>query len=51
MAVGGSDDTRASSLPTLSDGHGDVAEIIAGRYQLVRWLGGAAGTCPRPAGG
>ena len=38
--AGGHDDTVASSLPTLSGDGAPVAEIIAGRYQLVRWLGG-----------
>ena len=38
--AGGHDDTVASSLPTLSGESSPVAEIIAGRYQLVRWLGG-----------
>ncbi len=38
--AGGHDDTVASSLPTLSGDASPVAEVIAGRYQLVRWLGG-----------
>jgi serine/threonine protein kinase/tetratricopeptide (TPR) repeat protein len=38
--AGGHDDTMASSLPTLSGDPSPVAEVIAGRYQLVRWLGG-----------
>ncbi|MFN0246197.1 MAG: protein kinase domain-containing protein [Kofleriaceae bacterium] len=37
--AGGQDDTVANSLPTLS-GESPVAEVIAGRYKLVRWLGG-----------
>ncbi|MDX2090892.1 MAG: protein kinase [Kofleriaceae bacterium] len=36
----GDDDTVASSLPTLAGGQADIPEVIAGRYQLVRWLGG-----------
>jgi hypothetical protein len=36
----GDDDTVAGSLPSLGGGATDVAEVIAGRYQLVRWLGG-----------
>ena len=36
----GDDDTIASSLPTLSGGSTEVAEVIAARYQLIRWLGG-----------
>ncbi|MBL0220449.1 MAG: protein kinase [Myxococcales bacterium] len=40
MAVDGSDDTLASSLPTLTGGQGEFAEIIGYRYQIVRWLGG-----------
>ncbi|MGE3767050.1 MAG: serine/threonine-protein kinase, partial [Kofleriaceae bacterium] len=38
--AGGHDDTVASSLPTLSGESSPVAEVIAGRYRLVRWLGG-----------
>lgn len=38
--AGGHDDTVASSLPTLSGEPSPVAEVIAGRYRLVRWLGG-----------
>ncbi len=40
MAVDGTDDTLASSLPTLSGVAAEIAEIVAGRYQIVRWLGG-----------
>ena len=36
----GDDDTVASSLPTISGGQSEVAEVIAGRYRIVRWLGG-----------
>ena len=36
----GDDDTVASSLPTLSGTQSDLAEVIAGRYRIVRWLGG-----------
>jgi serine/threonine-protein kinase len=36
----GDDDTVAGSLPSLAGGQTDVPEVIAGRYQLVRWLGG-----------
>ena len=39
MSVG-DDDTIASSLPSLSGGQSDVAEVVAGRYSIVRWLGG-----------
>ncbi len=38
--AGGHDDTVASSLPTLSGESSPVAETVAGRYKLVRWLGG-----------
>ncbi len=34
------DDTVASSLPTLSGTNSDVAETVANRYRVVRWLGG-----------
>ena len=42
MPVGGDDDTLASSLPTLDGGTTSVgdAELVAGRYRIVRWLGG-----------
>ncbi|CAN5909217.1 hypothetical protein BH11MYX3_BH11MYX3_17880 [soil metagenome] len=40
MAVDGSDDTLASSLPTLSGMAVEMAEVVAGRYQIIRWLGG-----------
>ena len=42
MAVGGDDDTLASSLPTLGGGPAAsmATELVAGRYQIVRWLGG-----------
>jgi eukaryotic-like serine/threonine-protein kinase len=34
------DDTVASSLPTLSGAQTEIAEVIANRYQILRWLGG-----------
>src|SRR5882757_1969315 len=34
------DDTVASSLPTLSGGQTEIAEVIGNRYQILRWLGG-----------
>ena len=42
MPVGGDDDTVASSLPTLDGGQAALAdaELVAGRYRIVRWLGG-----------
>src|SRR6187551_1737211 len=42
MPVGGDDDTLASSLPTLDGGSTSVgdAEMVAGRYRIMRWLGG-----------
>jgi len=40
MAVGGDDDTIAGSVPTSSGGVRDVPELVAGRYKIVRWLGG-----------
>src|SRR5512138_3241318 len=42
MAVGGDDDTIESSLPTSTSpaGIGETAEVVAGRYKIVRWLGG-----------
>src|SRR3954467_13477138 len=43
MSVGGDDDTLASSLPTLDGGTTlatDGNELVAGRYRIVRWLGG-----------
>ncbi|MBA3460151.1 MAG: protein kinase [Deltaproteobacteria bacterium] len=40
MAVDGHDDTMASSLPTLSGGQTQLAEVVANRYEIVRWLGG-----------
>jgi eukaryotic-like serine/threonine-protein kinase len=39
MSVG-DDDTLASSAPTLAGGSSEVAEVVAGRYRIVRWLGG-----------
>src|SRR6186713_1231511 len=38
--VGGDDDTLAGSLPASRDSAGDVPELIANRYRIVRWLGG-----------
>jgi serine/threonine-protein kinase len=42
MPVGGDDDTIASSLPTLDGGTTNVsdAELVAGRYRIVRFVGG-----------
>ncbi|HTR52006.1 MAG TPA: serine/threonine-protein kinase, partial [Kofleriaceae bacterium] len=45
MAVGGDDDTVAgNSAPTTLDGAsgkvGETGELVAGRYRVVRWLGG-----------
>jgi eukaryotic-like serine/threonine-protein kinase len=42
MPVGGDDDTIASSLPTLDGGTTTVqdAELVAGRYRIVRFVGG-----------
>jgi len=40
MAVDGHDDTLASSLPSLSGPETPVAEVVAKRYEIVRWLGG-----------
>jgi len=34
------DDTVASSLPSLSGGQTEIAEVVAKRYQILRWLGG-----------
>src|ERR1044071_4902073 len=36
----GDEDTVASSLPTAAGGYSEVAEVVAGRYKIVRWLGG-----------
>jgi eukaryotic-like serine/threonine-protein kinase len=45
MAVGGEDDTLASSEPTSMDGNSTTSavvqsEVVAGRYRIIRWLGG-----------
>src|SRR5687768_13232317 len=44
MAVGGDDDTLASSMPTSMDAGNTTAvnqsEVVAGRYRIIRWLGG-----------
>jgi serine/threonine-protein kinase len=43
MSVGGDDDTVGGSVPTTSGPPGqlgETGELIAGRYQIVRWLGG-----------
>jgi serine/threonine-protein kinase len=42
MAVGGDDDTLASSMPTMDGASsvGESHELVGGRYQIVRWLGG-----------
>src|SRR5215831_10163449 len=39
MSVG-DDDTVAGSQPTTQDGALGDAEVVAGRYKIVRWLGG-----------
>src|SRR5882762_4596348 len=39
MAVGGDDDTFASSLPAVTT-ELPVPDLVAGRYRIVRWLGG-----------
>lgn len=36
----GNDDTVASSLPSAPGGEGAIPELVAERYQIVRWLGG-----------
>ena len=36
----GHDDTVAASLPQGGDAAGDLSGVVAGRYQIVRWLGG-----------
>ena len=48
MAVGGDDDTLASSIPTLdgSSTQHDLHEIVAGRYQILRWLGSSFNVIP-----
>jgi TolB-like protein/predicted Ser/Thr protein kinase len=42
MPVGGDDDTLASSVPTIDGGSTTVseAELVVGRYRIIRWLGG-----------
>jgi serine/threonine-protein kinase len=42
MAVGGDDDTVAGSLPAFKGAATPVSdnELIAGRYRIMRWLGG-----------
>ncbi|NVB79367.1 MAG: protein kinase [Kofleriaceae bacterium] len=44
MAVGGDDDTLASSLPTLEGGSTSLGptttELVNGRYRIVRFIGG-----------
>lgn len=44
MAVGGDDDTLASSLPTLEGGTTSLGpattELVNGRYRIVRFIGG-----------
>ncbi|HUS33534.1 MAG TPA: protein kinase [Kofleriaceae bacterium] len=46
MAVGGDDDTLASSEPTSMGASNSTttgvaqSEVVAGRYKIVRWLGG-----------
>jgi serine/threonine-protein kinase len=39
MSVG-DDDTVASSLPAITAESQQVSEVVAGRYRIVRWLGG-----------
>jgi eukaryotic-like serine/threonine-protein kinase len=42
MSVGGDDDTVAGSTPSSTGTHSGAAEpeLVAGRYKIVRWLGG-----------
>src|SRR5512141_1888344 len=41
MSVGGHDDTIAGSDPSLPAADGlPPREVVAGRYEIVRWLGG-----------
>jgi len=40
MSVGGDDDTIAGAVPTLGNANDDPGDLIAGRYRIVRWLGG-----------
>src|SRR6267154_6506507 len=40
MAVGGDDDTMTGATHTRVDGDAQPDELIAGRYRIVRWLGG-----------
>src|SRR4051794_34043721 len=45
MSIGGEDDTLASSMPTSMEagtntGVGQASEVVAGRYKIIRWLGG-----------
>ncbi len=39
MSVG-HDDTVAGSLPSAGPGDSAIPELVAGRYRIVRWLGG-----------
>jgi serine/threonine-protein kinase len=39
MSVG-DDDTLASSTPTIAGGNQQISDVVAGRYRIVRWLGG-----------
>src|SRR5258706_16279033 len=42
MSVGGDDDTVAGSAPSISFGPTsgiEEADLVAGRYKIVRWLG------------
>ena len=39
MSVGGDDDTIASAVPTASASM-EIAQLVANRYRIVRWLGG-----------
>src|SRR3954464_9641533 len=45
MSIGGEDDTPARSMPTSMEagtntGVGQASEVVAGRYKIIRWLGG-----------
>src|SRR3954471_21967899 len=40
MAAGGTDDTLAGTATLAGSSLGDGTELVAGRYRIVRWLGG-----------
>jgi serine/threonine-protein kinase len=40
MSVGGEDDTLAGGLPTQTGGGLSESELVAGRYRIVRFIGG-----------